>query len=161
MPSAQISLKLANPNNYQHTISYFPPTSPTTNHHPCNPQPFPPPPSTFSQPPTSTPTSSSHPIYHILHFPLPQFLPLTHLLQPLQQLHAARDCLRGPLLRLAVGRRRSALVPARAMRGAPRWTLVTAAYFGTLFAVGFVYPLSTGETLLRTAFDTAKTLKPS
>ena len=47
------------------------------------------------------------------------------------------------------------------MRGAPRWTLVTAAYFGTLFAVGFVYPLSTGETLLRTAFDTAKTLKPS
>ena len=49
---------------------------------------------------------------------------------------------------------------ARAMRSFPQyWVLVTATYFGTLFAVGVAYPLSTGETVLRTAFDAVT--KPS
>ena len=48
----------------------------------------------------------------------------------------------------------------RAMRSFPQyWVLVTATYFGTLFAVGVAYPLSTGETVLRTAFDAVT--KPS
>ena len=49
---------------------------------------------------------------------------------------------------------------ARAMRSFPQyWVLVTASYFGALFAVGVAYPLSTGETVLRTAFDAVT--KPS
>ena len=46
------------------------------------------------------------------------------------------------------------------MRSFPQyWALVTASYFGALFAVGVAYPLSTGETVLRTAFDAVT--KPS